>query len=826
MTDSTYSRTVLLLAMVVGVLASCSPTHAQAVLGPAAGGTETWGDAEDGLQYRIVMEKTAWLHWQQPHFELQVRNASNQQRPAESIRQQLFTPAGVNLLQKPPSVVGERPMDLSINMNHDPSQIQDLGPGEILSLEIRIDSLAQASRSASQDPGLRCDQLEFGIGKLLPRNEVRFLSDVVPLQLLPPGISTAADLDSQLKRIEINDQPVEAAFIPTATRFVVGEKMEVNFLLRNVSNEPFEFIFGGDYRGANRHNRFRIEARDETGRVLNDPGSQFGDMGGITWPRLVAAGRTTVEGVDLAKYCSFPGVGKYTVSCEFDVADDYNERNAETVAVDFILTIEPATPKNVEAVLQRMFARCQKTSGPPLQDTILAISEFGKSDAVPGLAQLTRAPSVSLRKAAIGGLAKIVGPESLAALLAVESDPVVRVDVVRALGAFTDSQAVSTVVAALKDPDVAIVEAAIDSLGRMKTPGAVQALVKTFESAESNAQAVAILSALGQSQKEGAIDVIAGTLSPNNDTELRQAAVAAVVHFGGPRAVAALRQHVEDEDLDFREKVVAALGEKLRQTIDSNWLVPVIRSRNGHNTIGDAPRLMRLYDPGRAVPALIRCLDFDQPSIRSYYNATVIRQQLACRYGLAIPWISDRNRDGTDDERRQNRDILDRLRGWLDDHDAAGWDESYLNPLDPVAQEKSWGEAKQEVKIRARVNASVWPLGLPQVLIVDALRSGGSIHFEEIPKVVEIEVDGQGYVHDADIEPKVCGDWHAYRGNRFQSFQLGPHWKRVSDGKALDLTPGSHTAKIGLVVPPDDGRDKMLFSRSVKFRVVEKSGPR
>ena len=192
--------------------------------------------------------------------------------------------------------------------------------------------------------------------------------------------------------------------------------------------------------------------------------------------------------------------------------------------------------------------------------------------------------------------------------------------------------------------------------------------------------------------------------------------------------------------------MIRSLAETLRAPIDAGLLAPIIRSRRGTRTIGDAPRLLRLYTDDKAAPTLLSCLDFDDPSIRHYYNMTIIENQLACRTGLAIPWIGDLNRDGTAEELQLNRETLARLKAWIDQYQKAPWSE----PPDPgripfADREQTWGPGRDGVRLRARVNCSVWPQQLPQVITVEAIGKGGSIEFPKRPEIVELEVNGRWY---------------------------------------------------------------------------------
>ncbi len=231
--------------------------------------------------------------------------------------------------------------------------------------------------------------------------------------------------------------------------------------------------------------------------------------------------------------------------------------------------------------------------------------------------------------------------------------------------------------------------------------------------------------------------------------------------------------------------------------------------------------LLRLHTDDKAAPALLSALDFQNPSIRSYYNMTIIQNQLPCRTGLVIPWIADLNRNGSEDELARNRDTLERIEDWLAEYQQQPWsDPPEPWRLPPEQEQQTWGAEVDQVKLRARTNSIVWPLGLPQVLIIELIGDGGSITFTDPPHVVEIEVDGHWYAHDPDVEMKVAGDWHAYKGHRHHSFQLTDAWKRSDNGQALELNVGTHTARIRVTPPGSNDRTKIVTSQTVNFRVV------
>jgi hypothetical protein len=169
---------------------------------------------------------------------------------------------------------------------------------------------------------------------------------------------------------------------------------------------------------------------------------------------------------------------------------------------------------------------------------------------------------------------------------------------------------------------------------------------------------------MGRTRSDRVFRVLVRSLAEKDDR--RRGAVEGLVAFGGNSAVEALKTWVNDRDMGFREFVVRKLGESLRQPVDAQWLIPVIRSRSRPRSLGDAPRLLRLYAGPKAVPALLSCLDFDDPAVRRYYSRAIIRSQGSCEGGLNIPWITDLNRDGTPEGVRQNRRTLKILRAWVD----------------------------------------------------------------------------------------------------------------------------------------------------------------
>ncbi|MBI1312870.1 hypothetical protein GC176_16395 [bacterium] len=808
-----------------------------------------WTDPIDGLQFRLRIDKEVWQSWELPFFWLDVRNMTNRSLTGEQLRSLLpFNRHGnhLQIVQKPGEIVsggdtgGVRLTSFELDSLYlqpgDAFEIgqpglRDLAGGGEISARLDLKSLGIHQRGSGLEPDTATLSLCFR-GPTGPE----FLGSPIRVVVLPPGVRAIQEMDDFLTAYDSKGVSVEAGFVPEATRLVDGEELRATFIVRVVGNQAFSYDFGGDYRGSNRHNRFKIDVHDSDGKLLPDPAEGRPDFGGLGTGIRVYPGRLSAQPIDLTKYRTFPGPGQYIVTARFTLENIFmmgGRRISIPVESKFRLTILSRTEENVGAALERWFARCRKTTGEDLNATIDRLCAFGGASAVTGLHDLVLTGSDERKLAAVRGLGLIAAPQSLRVLLELETQPELRITALQSLGAFSDNAAVERVAAALQDRELDVRVAAAGALGRMNSGAAVRALLDRVRERPIDigpgtgstdaivAEQQALLAALGATGAASALPVIRSALDAVDD-RVRRAGVAAIIQSSNAEASAVLPEYAEDDDLDFREFVIRQLTETLRQPIEPQWLVPVIQSRNGKSTIGDAPWLLRLYADDLAAPTLVSCLDFDNPRIRSYYNLVIIQQQLACRSGLAIDWISDLNRDGTPEEIAKNCDTLARLRSWVEHYAKQPWRE----PPEPwrltgPREAATWGPAIGNVRIRARTNNSVWPEGLPQVLNVDVSNPmSGSVVMDSHPAIVEVEVDGEWYTHDSDVDDRVRGEWHAYKGHRYHSYQLTPHWQRVSDGEPLILKPGPHTARTRLTVPPETSRASLATSLPVKFRVA------
>ena len=793
-----------------------------------------WSEPIEGLQFRLSAPRTEFQSWELPTFVMEVRNRGDK-AVTEERAQSLFGDdrhgPGLRFLFKGQYKRAFNPnVRVAPRIHVDVQKMVGLEIGDSMKQTLTLMAMGELTSPQSAPFDLKPGRYAIGIGKIGARLAADLKTNTVTLNILPPGVKNNAELAAFLKPYRVNNQSLKAGFVPNKTTLVWGEPMFVTLTVQNLDEETFTFEFGGDYRGSGRHERFKIKVTDSDGKLLPDPSRGF-HGGGLLTLRVVQGRDVVVETVKLADFRSLPGPGEYTVSCRFDLVQGRIMRGKPEfrvpVETTYKLTILPREPANVQRVLTELFNQSYRTSGAPLGKLIDTVCSFGKEDAVPGLVKMATDGDSTHRIAAIRGLGKVTTTQSLDTLLQADQEEqiAVRVAAITALGAFTDPPAVEAAVKALSDPNELICTTAAAALGSMKTDAAMDALVARLPDAQPSVGA-AVLHAMGATQSSRVFDIIVRSLA--NDVEtIRRAALDAVINFPAERAANALRPYTTDSDMDFREEVIRKLAESLKQPIDPQWLVPVIKSRNGARSIGDAPRLLRLYTGDKAAPALLSCLDFENRAVRNYYNLTIMDQQLACD-GLAVPWIADLNRDGSPDEIARNRRSLRCIKHWIDHYKANPWVEP-PRPwrLDHEEEEKTWGDPVDDLSIRARVYRSVWPAGLPQVVTIDARGhpGQGSVHFSKRPDPLEVEVNGTWYHCDPNTSLRVTGSWNAYHGNPLQDIQLDDRWRRKSDGQPLDLAPGKYVVRIRLSITPKDKQTGLATSKPVKFEVIPTQSP-
>lgn len=497
------------------------------------------------------------------------------------------------------------------------------------------------------------------------------LTPPATFEILPPGIRKRADLADWLQAYE-PPEGVVAGFVPATTDIVLGEPILVTLVLINNGKEVLPVSLPDPDRHRHQHCRsqYTVIARDAEGKdmppvppprvepILRGPP----DMGVVEIPS-----RESVSVVlDLRRFVTIDKPGRYSVVCllgerpagaatveGLNFSGLSNAGKAVTVGTDFDLTVRPQTPANIARVLNDRVALAREARGKGLREVLASLREFHGDGAIPLLADMLERGDAEHRAAAVEQLKGV-----------------------------TDDAVVAAITRRLEDGDDTVAVAAAGAIAELKTAPAVDTLLAALPKARP-AVAPSLVRLLGKTGDAAAVPPLGEALRAGKSPELRRAAVDALATLGVPDAVALLLAHAADtneKDMDLREFVVARLVVDLRQPLDCDWLVPVIRSRAAADSLGKAPELLQKYGGQPAVAALVRCFDFTDPSPRHAHNARCHDALLALdsRDRPDIAWRSElkgQPRPLRPANLENNQHALEKLAQWLvdweKDHPAA-----------------------------------------------------------------------------------------------------------------------------------------------------------
>jgi HEAT repeat protein len=167
------------------------------------------------------------------------------------------------------------------------------------------------------------------------------------------------------------------------------------------------------------------------------------------------------------------------------------------------------------------------------------------------------------------------------ALLAVlkDEDVSVRLAAVESLGNLSDPRAVDALVQALRtDTDARVREAAAEALGEIHSARAVPGLIAALGSEKVSAVRAKIASALGEIKDKRAVEAL-GAAVRDADAEVRREAVSALGELESAAAVPMLIPALKDADAETRKEAASALGEiQSKDAVDA--LIPVTKDAN------------------------------------------------------------------------------------------------------------------------------------------------------------------------------------------------------------------------------------------------------
>jgi HEAT repeat protein len=218
-------------------------------------------------------------------------------------------------------------------------------------------------------------------------------------------------------------------------------------------------------------------------------------------------------------------------------------------------------------------------------------------------------------------------------------NPQTRRDAVEKLARESSSSAIQLLVSGLKDTETEVREAAAKSLGRMRDPKAIAALIEALQHDPSGAVREATVSSLRQIGDLEAVDALVGCLKdpqggvrwqvaktlerfgwqPRTDQErlLRAVALGDYFHAAqlGEMAIDALVKCLNDETCRNRRGIVEALGYIGGERV-INVLLKALSNTDAPVRIAAIDALKETHDP-RSVPALIKCLKDHDPGMRA-----------------------------------------------------------------------------------------------------------------------------------------------------------------------------------------------------------------
>lgn len=215
---------------------------------------------------------------------------------------------------------------------------------------------------------------------------------------------------------------------PLKRRWWLGENILIHFQVKNCGTLPFKVSFGGDYRGASRHLRFKVRATDQNGQLVADPDPTGFNMGGLSSSPQLKPGESFFHTLPLARYARFEKAGVYRVRIAHDLGWKGRPSKGQITAngprwAETRIQLRMPTPKQAAQVVHEMAALPTDPN-----------STFGKKSRnyadftslryavyLPILLRRTQTPKGDIQ--ALWGISQIPTPAATAALLKLARHP-------------------------------------------------------------------------------------------------------------------------------------------------------------------------------------------------------------------------------------------------------------------------------------------------------------------------------------------------------------------------------------------------------------------
>jgi len=281
-----------------------------------------------------------------------------------------------------------------------------------------------------------------------------------------------------------------------------------------------------------------------------------------------------------------------------------------------------------------------------MQDAQEAAKTQGRDAAVPALLSVLRDENAAVRLAAIESLGQLSDPRAIDALvqaLRTDTDARVREAAAQSLGEIDNARAVPGLIAALGSEKVAAVRAKIAwALGEIDDPRAVEALGAAVKDSEVEVRRQAAW-ALGELEAPSATPLLVPLLK-DSDVEARKQAAWAIGQTKGGDAVEALSSAIKDSDKEVRKQVIESLGE-LEDKRALSALSSMIHDSEVEVREAAVEAIGRLDDLKTAPPALITALKDDDRSVRKAAAEALGNIEDESAVPALVPLTRDTNTD-------------------------------------------------------------------------------------------------------------------------------------------------------------------------------------
>jgi hypothetical protein len=440
-----------------------------------------------------------------------------------------------------------------------------------------------------------------------------------------------------LRDYSTNDVFITAGFVPDTSRIIVGEPLFLTFVVSNRTDQPFQFSFFGD-------SNFQITATNTANTPARNRHLVWGYDGGGSGVS-VFRDKGYHERVLLNSWCGFDQPGEYTVTCNYFFRN-YPKRGeflAPPIVTVFKLTVLPTDSKRITEIIEA-WGKVVTTNGSP-HEAALALAEINDPRTIPYLAIL------------------------------VMKDSDINYIAAEALARFTNNLAAAdALTSALKNGDefnIYVPQIASTALRNFhQTDRAARRLLPGLTNSDENVR-IQTARAVSWTGSELAFVPLCSLLQDESNS-VRYVAAQAVGRLGDARSFAVLTNLLHDSDYFLRIAAVKGLV-TLNSPFQADWLTPIIRAAYNNEAnfraYHEAIVQMCLSRSDQVAYGLVSCLDFDNPSVKDWYNFDLL-QYIEDHDGLKYyyKWHHDANRDGTEEELAGNRQILSELKAWLEKH--------------------------------------------------------------------------------------------------------------------------------------------------------------